>query len=85
MYVVMCGSTYTGIVLASANVSLKKAALTGLGSHWFTLRPDLCPPLLYISCFSRGLLFYPEDGDKEFLRNVNTCLPNYSASHPRRL
>jgi hypothetical protein len=28
--------------------------------------------------------FYPEDGGSRFLSNVNTCLLNYMASHPRR-
>jgi hypothetical protein len=50
-------------------------------------RLQCVPKRLYLSTkllrfVTRDSLFYPDDGDHKFLRNVGTHVPNYT-SHPR--
>lgn len=52
-------------------------------SRWCDHSPEFCPPFT-VSCNSLSLpIDYPEDGDRISLRRDSTCLPNYTATHPR--
>jgi hypothetical protein len=52
-----------------------------VGVHYLHLQGS--SKQISLSACLLSILFYPEDGDSRFIRNVPKCLLEYTTSHPR--